>query len=231
MTFTSSSPSVAGGSAGGERKMVDVSGSATTGSHTVAGGTGWGTEVVAGSLVRIVDVKGKQVGDLVLLRAADPTDRLSVGNTRKMTSSLFVSTGAVLWSTTYRQLARIEVDSVGRHDLIASACTPYDYPLRFGERGVGHRACLTNLREVLAPWGIPEHGIPDPMNVFMNQVVHPDGSTEVLEPLSKPGDHLDLRMLEDCMLALSACPQDLTKCNGWNITDLRVEIEAPEGGA
>jgi uncharacterized protein YcgI (DUF1989 family) len=90
----------------------------------------------------------------------DLTDRLSVGNTRKMANSIFVSTGAVLWSTTYHQLARIESDSVGRHDLIASACTPYDYPIRFGERGVGHRACLTNLREALAPWGIPEPLIP-----------------------------------------------------------------------
>lgn len=186
--------------------------------------------MAAGSLVRILDVEGKQVGDLVLLRADDPTDRLSVGNTRKMANSIFVSTGAVLWSTTYTQLARIEADTVGRHDLIASACTPYDYPIRFGERGVGHRACLANLREALAAWGIGEPGIPDPMNVFMNQVVNPDGSTEVLEPVSKAGDHLDLRILEDCVMALSACPQDLTPCNGWKITDLRVEIATAGGG-
>lgn len=211
--------------------MADVSAEAATGSHTVAGGTGWAAEVAAGSLVRITDVKGKQVGDLVLLRADDPTDRFSVGNTRKMANSLFVSTGAVLWSSTYRELARIEADTVGRHDLIASACTPYDYPIRFGERGVGHRSCLANLRDALAAWGIGEPGIPDPMNVFMNQVVNPDGSTEVLEPMSKPGDHLDLRILEDSIVALSACPQDLTPCNGWTITDLRVEITAPAGGA
>jgi hypothetical protein len=211
--------------------MADGSrGAATTSSHAVAGGTGWAAEVAAGSLVRIVDVEGKQVGDLVLLRADDPTDRLSVGNTRKMANSLFISTGAVLWSRTYRELARIEADTVGRHDLIASACTQYDYPIRFGERGVGHRACLANLRDALGAWGVGEPGIPDPMNVFMNEVVNPDGSTEVLEPTSKPGDHIDLRILEDCIVALSACPQDLTPCNGWRITDLRVEITAPAGG-
>jgi len=195
--------------------------------HVVEGGTGWATEAPAGSLVRVVDVDGKQVGDLVLLRADDHTDRLSVGNTRKMANSIFVTTGAELWSTTYRRLARIEDDTVGRHDLMASACTPYDYPIRFGERGIGHRACLANLTEALAPWGIAEHQVPDPMNVFMNQVIHDDGTTEVLEPLSRPGDHLDVRLLEDCVVALSACPQDLTPCNGWTITDLRVEIEPP----
>lgn len=209
--------------------MAEVARGAATRSHTVVGGTGWAAEVAAGSLVRIVDVEGKQVGDLVLLRADDPTDRLSVGNTRKMANSIFVSTGAALWSTTYTELARIEADTVGRHDLIASACTPYDYPLRFGARGVGHRACLANLRDALAPWGVEEPGIPDPMNVFMNEVVNPDGSTEVLEPLSKPGDYLGLRILLDSILALSACPQDLTPCNGWRITDLLVEISPPEG--
>jgi hypothetical protein len=201
------------------------------GVHVVAGGTGWAGEVAAGSLLRIVDVEGKQVGDLVLFRAGDHTDRLSVGNTRKMASSLFVTTGAELWSTTYRTLARIEADTVGRHDLMASACTPYDYPIRFGERGVGHRACLANLGQALDPWGIAEYLVPDPMNVFMNQVVHEDGTTEVLEPLSRPGDRVDVRLLEDCLVALSACPQDLTPCNGWEITDLRIEIDPRSPGA
>jgi uncharacterized protein YcgI (DUF1989 family) len=195
----------------------------------VKAGTGAAVEAPAGSRVRIIDVEGTQIGDLVLFGRADPTDRLSTGNTRKMANSIFVSTGAVLWSTTYRQLARIEDDTVGRHDLLASACTPYDYPIRFGERGVGHPACLANLREALEPFGIPEPLIPDPMNVFMAQDVHPDGSLEVLPAASGPGDHLDLRLLEDCIVALSSCPQDLTHVNGWRITDLILEIEPPQG--
>jgi uncharacterized protein len=210
--------------------MVDVEDRDARDTHVVVGGTGWAAELAAGSLLRIVDVDGKQVGDLVLFRAAEYTDRLSVGNTRKMAGSLFVTTGAELWSTTYRRLGRIEHDSVGRHDLLASACTPYDYPLRFGEAGVGHGACLANLVQALRPWNIPEHLVPDPVNVFMNQVVNQDGTTEVLEPLSRAGDHLDVRLLEDCVVAISSCPQDLTPCNGWVITDLRVEIRPPAAG-
>jgi uncharacterized protein len=194
-------------------------------SMVIAGGTGFATLVSAGSLVTIVDVEGEQVADLVLFRATDPTDRLSVGNTRKMANSIFISTGAVLWSTTYRQLARIESDTVGRHDLTASACTPYDYPIRFGDRGIGHRSCLENLTTALRPWDIAESQVPDPMNVFMNQVVHPDGTTEVQKPVSKAQDRLSLRILDDCIVAVSACPQDLTPCNGWRITDLRIEID------
>ena len=195
-----------------------------TGSVVVPGGTGWAGVGKAGSVVTITDVEGKQVGDLVLFRAADPTDRLSPGNTRKMANSIWITTGAVLWSNTYKKLAQLEEDTVGRHDLLASPCTPYDYPIRFGEQGRNHRSCLANFREVLQPWGIPEFQIPDVMNVFMNQVIHEDGTLEVREPISRPGDYLRLRLLEDCIVALSACPQDLTPCNGWKITDLKIEI-------
>ena len=190
--------------------------------HVITGGTGWAGTAPAGSVLRITDLEGTQVGDLVLFRANDPTDRFSAGNTRKMAGSIYVTTGATLWSTRYERLAELGEDTVGRHDLLASACTQYDYPIRFGV--TGHRSCLANLTEALAPYGIEEPGIPDPMNVFMSMDVGPKGELTILESTSKPGDHLDVRMLEDCIVALSACPQDLNATNEGKSTDLGVEI-------
>ena len=80
------------------------------------------------------------------------------------------------------------------------------------------------MTEALAAHGIEEPGIPDPMNVFMSMDVGPKGELTILESTSKPGDHLDVRMLEDCIVALSACPQDLNATNGGKSTDLGVEI-------
>jgi uncharacterized protein YcgI (DUF1989 family) len=54
--------------------------------------------------------------------------------------------------------------------------------------------------------------------------VGPKGELTILEATSKPGDHLDVRMLADCIVALSACPQDLNDTNGGTVTDLGVEI-------
>jgi uncharacterized protein len=190
--------------------------------HVVKGGTGWAGTAPAGSVLRITDLEGKQVGDLVLFRAEDPTERFSAGNTRKMAGSIFITTGATLWSTRYERIAELGEDTVGRHDLLASACTQYDYPIRFGV--TGHRSCLANLTEALAPHGIEEPGIPDPMNVFMGMDVGPAGELTILESTSKPGDHLDVRMLVDCIVALSACPQDLNPTNGGKSTDLGVEV-------
>jgi uncharacterized protein YcgI (DUF1989 family) len=190
--------------------------------HIVAGGTGWSGTAPAGSRLRITDLQGQQVGDLVLFRTGDPTDRFSAANTRKMAGSLFITTGATLWSTHFVRLAVLEEDTVGRHDLMASACSPYDYPIRFGV--TGHRSCLANLVEALASSGIEEAMIPDPMNVFMGMDVAPSGELTILESPSRAGDHLDIRLLEDCIVALSACPQDLNPTNGGEVSDLGIEI-------
>jgi uncharacterized protein len=190
--------------------------------NVVPGGTGWAGTAPAGSLLRITDLQGRQVGDLVLFRTEDSTDRFSAANTRKMAGSLFITTGATLWSTHFVRLAVLEEDTVGRHDLMASACSPYDYPIRFGV--TGHRSCLANLVEALAPHGIEEPTIPDPMNVFMSMEVAPSGELTILESPSRAGDHLDIRLLEDCIVGLSACPQDLNPTNGGTVSDLGVEI-------
>ena len=145
----------------------------------VAGGTGWAGSAPAGSLLRITDIEGQQVGDLVLFRADDHTNRFSAANTRKMNGNIFITTGATLWSSHFDRIATLEEDTVGRHDLMASACSWYDYPIRFGVEG--HRSCLANLVEALAPHGIQEPGIPDPMNVFMAMDVTPSGDLTILE--------------------------------------------------
>jgi uncharacterized protein len=183
--------------------------------------TGWAGLVPRGTMLRVTDVMGQQVGDLVLFRADDVTERFSQANTRKLENTLYVREGSRLWSTKCTVLAQIERDTVNRHDILSSACSPYDYPIRFGI--AEHASCLDNLRTALELFGIKEHLIPDPLNVFMRQELSPDGTLSVEAPLSGPGDQIDIRMTADCIVAISACPQDQNACNGWQITDLRLE--------
>ncbi len=147
---------------------------------------------------------------------------MSQGNTRKLNNTWLISTGNRLYRTRCRPLLTIVADTVGRHDLQSSACSPYDYPIRFGIRD--HPSCLANLTEALRPYGIEEHLIPDPMNVFMHTVVAPDGEITVKEPLSRPGDYIEFEAEGDLIMGLSCCPQDQNPCNAYHITDLRVEV-------
>lgn len=173
-----------------------------------------------GESVRIEDVEGMQVADLVVFSRADPTERLSTGNTRKLNGTLRISNGHVLYSTKCRPLLEIHDDTVGRHDLTSSACSPYDYPLRFGV--TGHASCLATLAAVLEGYGIPEHLVPDPFNVFMKTSIDADGSLRVEEPDSRAGDSITLAALTDCLVAVSCCPQDQNACNGGRLTPLRL---------
>ena len=84
------------------------------------------------------------------------------------------------------------------------------------------------LVEALKAFGIEEHLIPDPMNVFMRQDLSAEGTFEVLEPVSKAGDAIVFRLLLDCILAISACPQDQNPCNGWAISDLLLVVGSPQ---
>jgi uncharacterized protein YcgI (DUF1989 family) len=187
----------------------------------VPAATGYAFELARGRSFRIVDMAGEQVSDLVVFRRAEPAERFSPGNTRKLNGRLKLGRGGVLYSTRCRPLLTITEDTVGEHDLLFSSCSAYDYRVRFGLT-TPHASCLSLLTGALVPWGIGEAMIPDPFNVFQHTVITPDGRLETHVPRSKAGDHVELRAEDDCLVAVTACPQDQNPCNGWRITDIRL---------
>ena len=64
--------------------------------------------------------------------------------------------------------------------------------------------------------GLRETHTPSPLNLFMNIPWQDDGGLAFETPLSAPGDHVLLRALMDCVVAMSACPQDVLPVNGLN---------------
>jgi len=180
-------------------------------------------EVARGGRFRIVDVDGQQVSDLVAFAAPDHAERFSPGNTRKLNGAIKISRGGVLYSTRCRPLLAIAEDTVGEHDLLFSSCSAYDYRVRFGLTEP-HPSCLSILGEVLAPHGIGEAMIPDPFNVFQHSVIGPDGRLTTEAPRSRAGDYIELVAEADCLVALTACPQDMNPCNGYRITDIDVVL-------
>lgn len=70
--------------------------------------------------------------------------------------------------------------------------------------------------------------MPDAVNIFMNVTVDGDGGFTVHPPISKPGDCVDLRVLMDAIVAVSACPQDMNESNGFNPSDLELVVNPGE---
>ena len=51
------------------------------------------------------------------------------------------------------------------------------------------------------------------------------GSVAFVAPVSKPGDYVTLRAEMDCVVAFSACPQDVVPINGVNCTPTEAHFQ------
>ena len=62
--------------------------------------------------------------------------------------------------------------------------------------------------------GLAPPECPSPLNLFMNIPWTPLGALSFDPPTTKPGDFVTLRAELDCIVAMSACPQDILPING-----------------
>ena len=75
--------------------------------------------------------------------------------------------------------------------------------IRYGVTGT--RNCRDNFTMALASHGFKQRQIPNAFVPFMRVEVEPDGSMEIKEPTTRPGDFYDLRAEIDLLVAVSNC--------------------------
>ncbi|MCS0505114.1 DUF1989 domain-containing protein [Ancylobacter mangrovi] len=180
-----------------------------------------------GEVLRITDLEGQQVADLVCFNRHNTAEKLSVHVTMMDQGSIYMVKGKSLLSNDCNSLMTLTEDTCGRHDLLAGSCNE---GANFKRYGLHHTPnCRCNLEVALAPFGLPLREIPYSFNVFMNVDLKPDGAIRTVEPLSKAGDFVELRADMDLIVGISNCPSDQGPCNGYKLTPLRVEVlRAPE---
>lgn len=182
-------------------------------------------EIARGEVLRVVDLEGRQVGDLVAFNKADLSEKFWISNTVRLNGTVFVTTGHVLYSELSRPMFTIMGDTCGRHDLLAGSCNAEIDKVRYGVEA--HYGCVENFLAALAPYGIKRGDIPMSLNLFMNCPVEANGAWSIATPVSKAGDYVDLRAEMDCVFALSNCPQDLNPCNDGQLKPLRLVVYRP----
>jgi len=188
---------------------------------------GGAIDVHPGELLSIIDLEGSQVADLVAIQRDDPRLFLSPHQTRSSLRRWTLRVGDRLVNNRRDPVFEIVRDDVGVHDLFFCACSPALYRQRFNL--TDHRSCRMNLAEALAPYGIEEWQIPDPINVFMRTPPRADGEFEFHPAPSRAGDRLVLRCLTDVVAAVSSCPMDLSPINGGRITPLKLAVDRAPG--
>jgi uncharacterized protein YcgI (DUF1989 family) len=179
-------------------------------------------DVAAGQILEIENVEGTQILDFFAFNAQDVREYLSPGHCRSKLGRTTLAVGDQLVSVRRRPMFELLSDSCGTHDFLAAACDPMRYLLDFGLQQ--HRSCRVNLAEVMAPERIPYEYLPDPVNFFQNSPILADGTVGRGRSTARAGDKVVLRALMDVIAAGSACPQDQTEANGFNVTDIRLMV-------
>jgi len=165
-----------------------------------------------GQHVRVINTHGNQVVDTWAFNRADPSEFLSLEHTRVQTSSLFWGVGDSLVTNRRRPILTIVADtSPGIHDSLCAACDRYRYELLGCTEY--HDNCTDNLHAAMAALGVAEPETPSPWNLFMNIPVTKGRHIDFLPTVSKPGDHIEVLAEMDCVVAFSACPQDILAIN------------------
>ncbi len=185
--------------------------------------TGTGFELVAGQTLTVVDPTGGQVSDFFAFSAADHGEWLSSGRTIDYGNTVFLSTGAVLYSNRSRPMATVVEDTCGRHDFLLTPCSQQTFDLLYPQlEGAAHPSCLENLCTGLSPFGVSSDQISTTFNIFMNVWTDPSGELHIDPPTSVAGDRLTLRGEMDLHVGLTACSAE--KSNGGTCKPIDFEL-------
>ena len=178
----------------------------------------------AGQALRIVNTHGQQVVDTWCFNADDMGEFMSMEHLHATLGRIFPAQGDALVTNRRRAILMLEEDtSPGRHDTVIAACDVHRYA-QLGCREY-HDNCTDNLHAALAQLDLRTARIPAPLNLWMNIPIDADGRIIWGEPLSRKGDSVTLRAVMDCVVVLSACPQDMLPINGADCQPTEVHYQ------
>jgi uncharacterized protein YcgI (DUF1989 family) len=195
--------------------------------ETIPARYGRAVGLVAGQVLEVINLHGTQAVDVWAFARPDPAEFMSMAHTRSVNSRIWPRFGEAFVSIRRRPMLRLLADSSpGVHDTLLCACNRAIY----AELGctTEHRNCEDNLHEALAAAGVGIAFTPAPLNLFMNVATAADGTLIRGVPLSRPGDRIAFRAEMDLLVALSACPQDITPINGEERTPRDVQVRVGE---
>ncbi len=192
--------------------------------HHVPAQAPWSGLVRRGETIRIVDLDGQQAVDTLFYRADDFAERYSAQDTVRRQGAAYVTIGTRLVSSEGNVMLTVTGDSCGRHDTSAGACSCEANTVRFGQDTRYLHACRENFVLEVGRHGMSKRDIVPNVNFFMNVPIEPSGALAIVDGVSKPGDHVELRAEMDVLCVISNCPQINNPCNGFNPTPIRVLV-------
>ncbi len=186
---------------------------AESGIITIPARSGKAARLEAGRSVKVINTHGEQVVDAWAFNAGDLSEFMSMEHWRPTVLRIIPEVGDALVTNRRRPILTLTEDtSAGVHDTLMAACDDYRYRLLGCTEY--HDNCTDNLYAGMKALGLTPPEVPSPLNLFMNIPVIDGRRLDFREPETRPGDYVTLRAEIDCVVAFSACPQDILPING-----------------
>jgi uncharacterized protein YcgI (DUF1989 family) len=180
--------------------------------HEIPARQGRAVKLRCGQALEVINTFGTQVVDFWAFDAKNLSTHLSMQHSRAVLSRLTPHVGDILVDNWREPMLAFESDtSPGVHDTVIPPCDRARY-LKLG-CAEDHASCADNLRHALEALELAAPPCPASFNLWMNIPVLPSGDLEWRETVSKPGDSVVFRALIDCVMVMSACPQDVIRIN------------------
>ena len=191
--------------------------------ETIPARRGKAAYLARGQSIRIVNTHGNQVVDTWAFTAGMLTEFMSMEHTRATLTRIRPRVGDGLYTNKRRRILTLTQDtSLGDHDTLIAACDRERYQL-LGVKEY-HDNCTDNLFAAMQARGLTPPECPSPLNLWMNIPWTAEGELSFAPPTSKPGDCVVLRAELDCVVAMSACPQDILPINRHTPTEAHFEV-------
>jgi len=174
---------------------------------------GRAVRISVGQELTLYNPEGHQVCDFFALVDGSEAEFLSMEHSRTALGKVYVGESDTLVTNRREAIINITEDnSPGVHDILIACCDIQRYQ-QLGATGY-HDNCADNFRMSLLAIGVKPTHVPSPFNIWMNIPVGEKGSYTWEAPVSSPGDFIRIKALQNSIVVMSACPQDMTPVNG-----------------
>ncbi len=193
--------------------------------HLLEPHTGAAFVIRKDQILRVIDVEGQQVVDLVSYSHQNLQEYLSSPRTMDYNNKIYFTKDDLLYSDQSNPMWTITEDTVGKHCFLFAPCDQRMFEITYGV-SEPHPNCFDNLSGSLSQFGIQPAQIFVPFNIFMQVRIANSGEIEIQSPISKPGDFIGLRAEADLIVGRSAC--SAYKSNNYTFSQIRLEIFSRE---
>ncbi|WP_276165994.1 urea carboxylase-associated family protein [Zobellia alginiliquefaciens] len=172
-------------------------------------------------VLKVTDIEGSQVSDILFFNNSDVKEKLSSGKTMDYEESILLTKGNYLYSNRSNKMVKIIEDTNGRNDFLLAPCDVKTFKHFYNMDG-HHPSCFENLYTHLDKFGINKDEIPTAFNIFMNVQFNEKGKISVMPPTSKAGDYICFKAEMDLIVGITAC--SAKDSNGGSFKPIGYEI-------